>query len=130
MIKSPALKPLDYKLESPVILAVDTSYITAGYFLCQCMEEDKRQWNYSCFGSITLNEWEARFSQPKLEIYGLYRALKAMQLWIIGIRKLVMETDARYIKGMLSNPDIQPSASINRWILSILMFHFDLVHVQ
>ena len=76
VIKLPALKPLDYKLESLVILAVDTSYIAVGYFLCQCTEEDERQQNYSCFGSITLNEWEARFSQPKLEIYGLYRALK------------------------------------------------------
>ena len=76
VIKSPALKPLDYKSESPVILAVDTSYIAVGYFLCQCMEEDERQQNYSHFGSIILNEQEARFSQPKLEIYGLYRALK------------------------------------------------------
>ena len=41
-----------------------------------------------------------------------------------------METDARYINGMLLNPDIQPSASINRWILLILMFHFNLVHVK
>ena len=41
-----------------------------------------------------------------------------------------METDARYIKGMLANPDIQPSASINCWILSILTFHFKLVHVK
>ena len=101
-----------------------------GYFLCQCMEEDERRQNYSHFGSITLNEQEARFSQPKLEIYGLYRALKATQLWIIEIRKLVVETDASYIKGMLSNPDIQPLASINRWILSILTFHFNLVHVK
>src|SRR5271163_3057252 len=30
---------------------------------------------------------------------------------------------------MLRNPDIAPSASINRWIVSILMFHFELVHV-
>ena len=30
---------------------------------------------------------------------------------------------------MLANPDIAPSASINRWIVSILMFHFELVHV-
>jgi hypothetical protein len=30
---------------------------------------------------------------------------------------------------MLSNPDIAPSASINHWIVSILMFHFTLVHV-
>ena len=40
-----------------------------------------------------------------------------------------MEVDAKYIKGMLKNPDIAPSASINCWILSILMFHFTLVHV-
>ena len=31
---------------------------------------------------------------------------------------------------MLANPDIQPSASINRWIVSILTFHFALVHVK
>jgi hypothetical protein len=30
---------------------------------------------------------------------------------------------------MLDNPDIAPSASVNRWIVSILTFHFDLVHV-
>jgi hypothetical protein len=30
---------------------------------------------------------------------------------------------------MLSNPDIAPSASINRWIISILTFHFTLVHI-
>ncbi|KAI9057383.1 hypothetical protein FKP32DRAFT_1550782, partial [Trametes sanguinea] len=30
---------------------------------------------------------------------------------------------------MLNNPDLAPSASINRWILAILTFHFHLVHV-
>ena len=130
LLQSPALKPLDYKSESPVILAVDTSYITVGYFLCQCSKEDVKRRNYNRFSSITLNEREARFSQPKLEIYGLYRSLRAARLWIIGVRKLVVETDARYIKGMLANPDIQLSASINRWILSILTFHFDLVHIK
>jgi hypothetical protein len=30
---------------------------------------------------------------------------------------------------MLSNPDISPSASINWWIVAILTFHFDLIHV-
>ena len=36
----------------------------------------------------------------------------------------------RYIKGMLANLDIQPSASIDHWIVAILMFHFELVHVK
>ena len=40
-----------------------------------------------------------------------------------------MEVDARYIKGMLANPDLAPSTSMNRWIVSILLFHFTLVHV-
>jgi len=30
---------------------------------------------------------------------------------------------------MLNNPDVAPSASINRWIVSILTFHFKLHHV-
>ncbi|KAH7917943.1 hypothetical protein BV22DRAFT_1025464 [Leucogyrophana mollusca] len=30
---------------------------------------------------------------------------------------------------MLANPDLQLGASMNRWIIGILMFHFELVHV-
>ena len=37
--------------------------------------------------------------------------------------------DAKYIKGMINNPDIQPNATINRWIAGILLFDFKLVHV-
>src|SRR3979490_1420465 len=55
--------------------------------------------------------------------------LRSLRLYLIGVRNLVVEVDARYIKGMLANPDISPSASINRWIVSILTFHFNLVHV-
>jgi hypothetical protein len=129
VIDSPALRPINYKSDSPVILAVDTSYIAVGYYLCQCDDDNRRIRYYNRFGSITLNERECRFSQPKLEIYGLYRAFRELRLWLIGIRNLVVEVDARYIKGMLNNPDIVPSASINRWILAILTFHFKLVHV-
>jgi hypothetical protein len=130
LLNSPALRPIDYTSDSPVILAVDTSHIAVGFFLCQCAPDNPKIRHYNRFGSITLNEREARFSQPKLEIYGLYRALRNLRLWVIGIRNFVVEVDARYIKGMLANPDIHPSASINRWIVSILTFHFELVHVK
>ena len=50
-------------------------------------------------------------------------------MYLIGVWNLIVEVDAQYIKGMLSNSDIAPSASINRWIVSILLFHFTLVHV-
>src|SRR5271154_4191652 len=129
LLTSPALRPIDYKSDASVILSVDTSYIAVGFILSQEALENPRLRYHSRFSSITLNERECRFSQPKLQLYGLYRALRALKLYLIGIRNLIVEVDAKYIKGMLSNPDIVPSASINRWILSILMFHFTLVHV-
>ena len=129
LLASPALRPIDYRCESPVILAVDTSSIAIGYILAQCDSDNPKRRHYARFGSITLNDRESRFSQPKLELYGLYRTLRALRLYLIGLRNLIVEVDAKYIKGMLANPDIAPSASINRWIVSILMFHFDLVHV-
>jgi hypothetical protein len=76
-----------------------------------------------------LNEREQRFSQAKLELFGLYRAMRELKLYILGIRNLVVEVNARYIKGMLQSPDIAPSASVNHWILAILTFHFELIHV-
>jgi hypothetical protein len=38
--------------------------------------------------------------------------------------------DAKYIKGMINILDIQPSATINRWIAGILLFDFKLRHVS
>jgi len=45
------------------------------------------------------------------------------------VKDLVVEVDAKYIKGMVNNPDIQPNAPINRWIAAILLFDFHLRHV-
>ena len=91
-------------------------------------DEPKKRY-FARFGSITLNEWECRFSQPKLELYGLFCALRALKMHIIGTHNLVVEVDCRSIKGMLDNPDLSPNASMNRWIIAICMFHFELVHV-
>jgi hypothetical protein len=52
-----------------------------------------------------------------------------MQLYLIGIHNLVIEVNTSYIRGMLSNPDMQPNATINRWIAAILLFDFKLMHI-
>jgi len=81
------------------------------------------------YGSITLNDQEARYSQLKRELFGLFRALEAAKYWLLGCRNLIIETDAKYIKGMLLNPSIGPNATIMRWIAYILMYHFTLRHI-
>ena len=129
IITSPAIRAIDYESDAPVYLSVDTSYIAIGYVLAQAIPDKPKARYPSRFGSMLLNEREANYSQPKLELYGLFRSLRAARLWIIGVRNLTVEVDAKYIKGMLNNPNIQPNATINRWIAGILLFDFKLVHV-
>jgi len=97
--------------------------------LSQCDEKNPRLRYIARFRSITLNDREAGFSQAKLEVYGLYCLIRTLKLHLIGLRNLIIEVDAKYIKGMLAHPDLIPSASINHWIISILTFHFELIHV-
>ena len=51
-------------------------------------------------------------------------------MFIFGVTNLIVELDAKYVKGMINNPDLQPNATINRWIAGILLFHFELHHVS
>src|SRR5271156_4854262 len=118
---------IDYKSDEAVVLAVDTSYKAVGYYIYQEGESKKIKKMFVKFGSITLNEREARFSQPKRELFGLKRALEANEYLLIGCRKLVVETDASYIHGMLNHPEMGPNATINCWIEK--MYHFDIRHV-
>jgi hypothetical protein len=127
IVNSQALRPIDYTCDRDVFLSVDTSHIAVGFVLSQTGLDGKRY--PSRFGSIPMNATEARYSQPKLELYGLFRALKQVKIYVIGVRKLVVEMDASCIKGMLNNPDVQPGASINRWIAGIKLFDFKLVHI-
>lgn len=42
---------------------------------------------------------------------------------------MILEVDAKYIKDMLNNPDLQPNAAMNQWIQGILLFDFELNHI-
>jgi hypothetical protein len=128
IIKSPALRWLDYASGQEVILAVDTSMIVVRYILSQEGDDGKRYPNR--FGSLSLTEVESRYSQAKLELYGLFRALRVVRIFIFGVANLTVEMDAKYVKGMINNPDLQPNMTINRWIAGILLFHFKLVYIS
>jgi hypothetical protein len=124
---SRALRPIDYECERTVYLSVDSSCIAVGYVLSQLGSDGRRY--PARFGSIPWNERESRYSQPKVELYGLFRALREERIHLIGVRDLVVEMDASSVKGMLNNPDLQPNATINRWIAAVKLFDFRLEHV-
>ena len=123
-----AIRPLDYEDQGPIVLAVDTSYIAVGFYIYQEDKLDPKKHYFAKFGLKPLNDREAGFSQPKRELFGLKEALRLNKCWLFGARKLIVETDAKYIKGMLENPDMMPTAIINHWIDEILLYHFTLRH--
>ena len=131
LLRAVPLGNIDYEDEGVVVLVVDTSYLAIGFHIYQEDPGDKKKKKFIKFGSITLNDREARFSQPiaKRELFGLKRALEASEYLLIGCRKLIVETDAKYIHGMLNHLEMGLNATINRWIEKILMFHFKLRHV-
>ena len=75
IINSPAIRAINYKSDVRVYLSVDTSYIAIGYVLSQEVPDKPKTRRPSRFGSILLNEREANYSQPKLELYGLFCSL-------------------------------------------------------
>ena len=75
VVAAPVLVPIRYDSDLDVILTVNLSYIAVGFILYQVNEEGKRK--PSRFGSITWNERESRYSQAKIELFGLYQALRA-----------------------------------------------------
>ena len=124
---APALRPIDYSCGRPVILSVDTSIHGIGFVLSQLDEKGRRV--PARYGSLPLPDLATRYGQSKLELYGLFRALKHYTLYLVGAPKLTVEVDASCIKGMLNNPDAKISSPMNRWIREILEHSFKLVHV-
>ena len=120
IIHSSALISINYSADRAVYLSVDSSIRGVGWILMQDCSD-----GCCCpvrFGSISWNEHESCYSQVKLKLYRLFCALHAMHLYLIGICNLVIKVNTSYIRGMLSNPNVQPNAAI-------LLFDFKLVHV-
>src|SRR5882672_373930 len=115
IITTPCLHPIDYHSNQCIILTVNSSCIATSFILLQLNMDNK--WYPSWFDSITWNERESCYSQARIKIFGLWHALQADWLYIIGVKNLLVEIDASYIKGMLNNPDIQPGTMVNRWII-------------
>src|SRR5258708_25963614 len=118
------LMPIRYESPNIVVLEVDSSYIGVGWILYQMNDEGKKI--LSRFGSLTFNAREMRYSQAKLELFGLYRVLRTH---IFGVRNLEVWMDASYVKEMLNHPEDIPTATMNRWVEGILMFVFKFKHV-
>jgi len=76
-----------------------------------------------------MDERQQRYLQSKRELCGLRWALKQEVYLFWRCRDFIVETDAKYLAGILNNPGKMPNAMINRWVDYIRTnFFFELVH--
>ena len=97
IVNSSAIWPIDYHSERPVILAIDSSNIAVGFVLFQVREDGIRY--PSRFSSITWNQCEARYSQAKIELYGLFHAL--WSYWIYCTLSAFWNSPSKWTQNLL-----------------------------
>jgi hypothetical protein len=133
---APVLVRLDYnlaKLITPpprdsdnglVTVAVDSCSNGTGWVVYQLTDGDRHP---ILFGSCTFNDTESRYSQPKCELYGVFRALKDLRHRVWGIH-FRLEVDAKFLVEMIKSPDL-PNAPMTRWVMYLSLFDFEINHV-
>jgi hypothetical protein len=135
--KPPVLKALDYKaakvIKPPpqvfnhglVILAVDSSIHGSGWVLYQIWQTDRHP---ILFESCMFNRIKSKYSQLKVELYGIFQAVKELCHQIWGIH-FSMEVDAKFLEQMIKEPDLS-NAPMTHWVSYIQLFDFSLRHVS
>src|SRR5258708_6465021 len=120
------VKPLDQRDSELglVTIHVDSSSIGVGWMIAQHLEDAEF---LIVFGSITFNECESRYSQPKLELYGVFRALKVEHHRLHNIH-FRLNIDAGFLTQMMKSPDL-PNVAMTRWITYIQLFTFEVTHM-
>ena len=117
----PSPRPSDHGL---VIVGVDSCQNGAGWILYQMVQKEKHP---VIFGSCTFSPTEASYSQPKLELYGVFRAIKDLWHRIWGIH-FQIDVDAKFLIEMVKQPDL-PNVPMTCWISYIALFDYVMHHV-
>ncbi|KAF8634386.1 hypothetical protein AX17_004208 [Amanita inopinata Kibby_2008] len=107
-----------------VIVSVDSCQHGSGWVLHQQDQKDLRP---AIFGSCTYNPIESRYSQPKAELYGVFRAVKDLRHRVWGLH-FQINVDAKFLVEMIQTPDL-PNAPMTRWVSFLTLFDFELNYV-
>ena len=100
---APALLPIGYTFRRPIILSVDSSHMGVVIILSQLDHHGRKR--QSRYGSLPFSAIEVNYFQPKLELYGLFCAMRHFRLYLVSAKNVRVEVDAKYIREILNEPE-------------------------
>ena len=72
---------------------------------------------------------DSRYSQFEKEGYAAVWGCEKYHMYLFGC-KFKLHTDNKGVENILKNPKSNPGARMKRWVLRLLQYNFQVVHVE
>ncbi|CAD6985047.1 unnamed protein product, partial [Tilletia controversa] len=76
---------------------------------------------------VSVDSSQIAVGQPKLELCGVYKAIRKLRYHLIGTR-FILEVDAMSLRQMINKPDVG-NATMIRWIANLKEYDFTIRHI-
>ena len=110
--------------DAPTEVIADASPVGLGAVLIQKQDGEKR---VVCYASRTLTNVEKRYSQTEKEALSLVWACERFNQYLFGI-EFTLLTDHKPLE-VIYGPRSRPSARIERWVLRMQPYKFNVKHI-
>ncbi|XP_062403787.1 uncharacterized protein K02A2.6-like [Sardina pilchardus] len=124
LIKAPVMAY--YTLGRPTRITCDASPVGLGAILEQ--QQLDGVWKPVYYASRKLTPTESRYSQFEREALGVFWACRKFSLYLIGC-EFKIQTDHKALIKVLSSNSNPPSARVERWLLYLQQFTYELIHI-
>ena len=114
-----------YDVNDRTIVLADASPVGLGAILAQI--DEKSETRIVSYASKSLTDTEARYCQTEKEALSLVWAVERFQVYLIG-RPFDLVTDCKALHFLFA-PRSRPCARIERWVLRIQAFEYNVIHI-
>ncbi len=108
-------------------IVVDASPIGLGAMLCQ-QSSTGTDTKVIAYASRTLTAVESQYSQIERELLAIRWAVAHFHLYLLGA-DFIVQTDHKPLVAMFRNRTCRPLARIERWMLWLQQYRFQVQHI-
>lgn len=115
-----------YRIEDHTAVFADASPCGLGAVLLQFDNDNKQR--VISFASKSLTDTESRYCQTEKEALAVVWSVERFQYYLLG-KKFDIMTDCKVLELLFSKRS-RPCARIERWVLRLQTFDYNIVHVS
>ena len=115
-----------FDIEADTILYTDAGPVGVG---CVLVQKQKGEHKIICYASKALTDVERRYCQTEKEALAIVWACERLHHYLFGV-KFTLMTDHKALEVIYGNKKKKTSARIERWVLRLQSYDFDIKYVK